>query len=103
MFYNIISSRMKTILKWISVIVVAVAFFVSELYLFLWKTNCWKNGINLYFCGSILKWIRYFAPVHGATTDWSFLFDDNKSVEQNPIVNVNANNMDDESPTKQII
>ena len=101
MFYNIISSRMKTILKWISVIVVAVAFFcIGIIFIPMEKQIVWKMELTYIFVDQYWNEYDIFAPVHGAATDWSFLFDDNKSVEQNPIVNVNANNMDDESPTK---
>lgn len=72
---------MKKIISWICASIVAITIFVTVLTLIPLQIKvAEKMELSYIFVDS--KWVEYdiFEPVHGAATDWSFLFKENEGM-----------------------
>jgi len=79
---------MKTIFWWILSTIVAILVFCLWIILIPMQTKTIEK-LELSYIFVDEYWNEYdiFEPIHGAATDWSFLFDDEKQDEENSIIN----------------
>lgn len=92
---------MKTILEWIFVIVVAVVVFCLWVILIPMQTKVMEK-VELTYIFVDEYWNEYdiFEPVHGAATDWSFLFDESKKASQEVVPMNTRRDNNENTPTR---
>ncbi|MCK9467112.1 MAG: hypothetical protein M0P94_02180 [Candidatus Absconditabacterales bacterium] len=79
---------MKTIFGWILSTIVAILVFCLGIILIPMQTKTIeKLELSYIFVDEYGNEYDIFEPIHGAATDWSFLFDDEKQDEENSIIN----------------